>query len=389
MSQPIGPVHEQYPTTFGSGPAPVNLAEFERYAKNTLPRNAHDYYASGSNDMITLRENRAAYSRLRILPRVLVDVSKITTKTTILGDPVDSPICIAPSAMQQMAHPDGELATSRAAGKSKTLMTLSSWSTVALEDVAAAAPSGLRWFQLYVYKDREITKELIKRAEKAGYKALAITVDTPILGRREPDLKNRFALPSHLTMGNFKHLSEEHSGGTKKAGTQGSGLASYVSALIDQTLTWDDIDWVRRHTKMKIVVKGIMTVEDALIAVENGVDGIWVSNHGARQLDTTPATIEVLPEIARAVAGRAEVYLDGGVMRGTDVFKALALGARAVFLGRPVLWGLAHSGEDGVTNVLKLINDEFVLAMKLAGCIQLENIKPSFIRTALSFESKL
>ena len=371
MSAPIGPVNEQYPTNAASGPLPLNLAEYERAAKNTLPRNAHDYYASGSNDMITLRENRAAYSRLRILPRILVDVSQINMKTTILGKMIDSPICIAPTAMQQMAHPEGELATSRAAARHNTLMTLSSWSTMALEDVASVAPAGLRWFQLYVYKDRDITLDLIKRAERAGYEALAVTVDTPILGRREADLRNRFVLPSHLTMGNFKKLGGNHTSGTKNAGSAGSGLASYVSALIDQTLTWKDIAWLRKNTTMKIVVKGVMTVEDALASIENGVDGIWVSNHGARQVDTTPATIEILPEITEAVAGKVEVYVDGGILRGTDVFKALALGARAVFVGRPVLWGLAHSGEEGVYNVLKLLNDEFALAMKLSGCVTL------------------
>jgi (S)-2-hydroxy-acid oxidase len=248
-------------------------------------------------------------------------------------------------------------------------MTLSSWSTCALEDVAAAAPEGLRWFQLYVYKDRSVALDLVRRAEKAGYKALAVTVDTPILGRREADLRNRFSLPSHLTMGNFKNVQGAVSSGVNNPGSTGSGLASYVAQLIDQTLTWDDIAWLRKNTRLKIVLKGIISVEDALLSVQHGVDGIWISNHGARQLDTTPATIEVLPEIARAVNGKVEIYIDGGILRGTDVFKALALGARAVFLGRPVLWGLAHSGEEGVYNVLKLINDEFILAMKLAGCV--------------------
>lgn len=200
-------------------------------------------------------------------------------------------------------------------------MTLSSWSTTSLEDVATANPSGPRWFQLYVYRDRDITLELIQRAEKAGYKALAITVDTPVLGRREADVKNKFSLPGHLTMANFAHLGGKHASGAKSAGSTGSGLATYVAALVDQTLSWDDIAWVRKHTTMKIVVKGVMTPEDAAAAVRFGVDGIWVSNHGARQLDTTPATIEVLPEIVAAVQGQAEVYMDGGIVRGTDVVK--------------------------------------------------------------------
>jgi len=388
-SGPLGPVAEQYPTPYGAGPTPLNVAEYEKYAKDNLPKNAHDYYASGANDMITLRENRDAFSRLRLIPRILVDVSSIDMQTTVLGEKVSSPICIAPTAMQQMAHPDGEKATSRAAHRHATLMTLSSWSTIALEDVAGAAPGGYRWFQLYVYKDRAVTLDLIKRAEKAGYKALAVTVDTPILGRREADIRNKFSLPAHLTMGNFAKAGGAHASGTKSAGSSGSGLASYVASLIDRTLTWDDIAWLRTVTNMKIVVKGVLGVDDALASVKAGVDGIWVSNHGARQLDTTPATIEVLSDIVRAVAGRCEVYLDGGVTRGTDVFKAIALGARAVFIGRPSLWGLAHSGEEGVYNVLKLLKDEFHLAMALSGCTTTAEIKPSMVRTAFQMSSKI
>ena len=203
-----------------------------------------------------------------------------------------------------------------------TLMTLSSLSTVSLEEVAAAAPSGLRWFQLYVYKDRKVTLDLVRRAERAGYRALAVTVDTPILGRREADIRNKFALPAHLNMGNFAAVGGKHASGTKTAGSAGSGLGSYFTELIDQTLNWQDVMWLRTVTKLKIVVKGIITAEDAVDAVRNGVDAIWVSNHGARQLDTTAATIEMLPEIVAATLGSGvEIYLDGGIMRGTDVFK--------------------------------------------------------------------
>ena len=339
--------------------------------------------------MITLRENRDAFARLRLMPRILVDVEKVYTETTILGEKVSSPICFAPTAMQRMAHDDGEKATARAAARHGALMTLSSWSTTALEEVMDAAPQGLKWFQLYVYKDRAVTLDLIKRAERAGYKALAITVDTPILGRREADVRNGFALPSHLTMGNFEKVGGAHSKGTKSSGKQGSGLATYVASLIDQRLTWKDVDWVRKQTTMKIVVKGVLTVEDAQAALRNGVDGIWVSNHGARQLDTTPATIEVLPEICRAVAGRCEVYLDGGITRGTDVLKCLALGARAVFVGRPVLWGLAHSGEEGAYRALELLRNELELAMRLSCCPKLTDLKPSLVRTAFSMSSRL
>ncbi len=374
-------------TPTGAGPQPVNVREYESHAKATLPKNAFDYYASGANDMITLRENRAAFERLRMRPRILRDVSHVDTKTTILGEPVDFPICLAPTAMQRMAHPEGELATARASGRQHTLMTLSSWSTTSVEDVAAASP-GAKWFQLYVYKDRELTADLAKRAERAGYKALAITVDTPVLGRREADVRNRFKLPNHLTMANFVGAGGSHAEGTKDGGKD-SGLAAYVASLIDRTLQWKDIQWLRTVCNLPIVVKGVMTPEDALMAVQCGVDAIWVSNHGARQLDTVASTIELLPDIVKAVNGRCEVYLDGGVCRGTDVFKALALGARGVFIGRPVLWGLAHSGEEGVYQVLELLKKEFELAMQLQGCTKLSDIQRSMITHQVSYHSKI
>lgn len=366
----------------------MNVREFEAYAKATLPKNAFDYYASGANDMITLRENRAAFERLRLRPRILRDVSRVDTKTTVLGQPVAFPICLAPTAMQRMAHPDGEVATARAASRQGTLMTLSSWSTTSVEDVGAAGP-GPKWFQLYVYKDRELTADLARRAERAGYKALAITVDTPVLGRREADVRNRFKLPNHLTMANFVKAGGSHAEGTKDGGKD-SGLAAYVASLIDRTLQWKDIQWLRTVCNLPIVVKGVMTAEDALMALNCGVDGIWVSNHGARQLDTVASTIELLPDIVKAVNGRCEVYLDGGVCRGTDVFKALALGARAVFIGRPVLWGLAHSGEDGVYQVLELLKKELELALQLSGCTKLSEIQRSMVTHAVAYQqSKL
>jgi (S)-2-hydroxy-acid oxidase len=286
--------------------------------------------------------------------------------------------------MQRMAHDDGECATAAAAAKAGTLMTLSSWSTTALEEVAQAAPGGNRWFQLYVYKDRVVTTSLVRRAEAAGYKALAVTVDTPVLGRREADVRNRFKLPAHLTMGNFTDTGGAHSEGTKDGGKD-SGLAAYVADLIDRTLSWEDLKWLRSITKLPIVVKGVMCAEDALEALKYGVDAIWVSNHGARQMDTAPSTIEALPEILAAVQGKVEVYLDGGVTRGGDAFKALALGAKAVFIGRPVLWGLAHSGEAGVSSVLKLLNDELTQTMQLAGCCSVNDIKRTMVAHQSSY----
>jgi (S)-2-hydroxy-acid oxidase len=385
MILPIGPSRQPLMAPQQAGWEPANVREFEKHAEMMLPKNAFDYYASGANDMITLRENRAAFSRLRLRSRIMRDVSTTSLKTSVLGIDVSSPLCIAPTAMQRMANDEGEKATSAAAGKSDTLMCLSSWSTTPLEEVANAYPSGKRWFQLYVYKDRKLTAQLVKRAEASGYTALAVTVDTPVLGRRENDVRNRFKLPVHLTMGNFIGAGGAHAEGTKDGGND-SGLAAYVSSLIDRTLSWDDIKWLRSITRLKIVVKGVMTAEDAHEALRYGVDAIWVSNHGARQLDTVPSTIEALPEVVAAVNGKVEVYLDGGVTRGTDVFKALALGAKAVFIGRPVLWGLTHSGEEGVTNVLKLLNDELTMAMQLTGCLSVKDIQPSMVVHQSSYQ---
>jgi (S)-2-hydroxy-acid oxidase len=378
-------------------PIPVCIADLEAIAKQKLSRNAWDYYASGGDDMITLKRNQTAFSRIRIKPRVLRDVSDIKLHTTIQGSLIASPIAVAPSAMQCMAHPDGEKATARACASMRTAMILSSWSTTSLEDVAAAGtnvpidplslaanlPSDqevdpVRWFQLYVYKDRVVTRQLVERAEAAGYKALAVTVDTPILGRRRPDMRNKFRLPSYLRLANF----DSADAGKQNVGaaeSNDSGLATYVAEQIDPTLSWDDIAWLRSFTKLPIIVKGILTEEDAKEAVKAGVSGIIVSNHGGRQLDGVPATIDVLAEVVKAVENRVEVYMDGGVRRGSDVFKALALGARAVFVGRPVLWGLAYQGEEGVRTMLRLLEEELYSCMALAGCQSLEDIKPSML----------
>ncbi|KAJ2027561.1 Hydroxyacid oxidase 1 [Coemansia sp. S610] len=351
----------------------VSLDDFEQHALRNLDRNALDYYRSGAQDMITLRENQRAFDRVFIRPRVLRDVSTVSLSTTILGQHIASPICIAPTAMQRMAHPDGELATARAAERRSTCMVLSSWSTTRIEDVAVG--SGAKWLQLYVYKDREATRRLIERAQDSGYTAIALTVDTPFLGRRLPDIRNRFRLPPHLTMANFVDQGKAQVGAADNA----SGLAAYVASQIDPTLNWSHVQWVKSVARIPVLVKGILTAEDARLAVDAGVDGIVVSNHGGRQLDTVPATIDVLEEVCRAVDGRIEVYLDGGVRRGTDVFKALALGARAVFLGRPVLWALNYNGEDGVVEMLDMINEELRLAMSLAGCVSVTDITRSHV----------
>eukprot|EP00455_Lapot_gusevi_P028082 TRINITY_DN2984_c0_g1_i3.p1 TRINITY_DN2984_c0_g1~~TRINITY_DN2984_c0_g1_i3.p1 ORF type:complete len:317 (+),score=92.45 TRINITY_DN2984_c0_g1_i3:76-1026(+) len=302
---------------------------------------------------------------------MLRGVQKISTETSLLGRTIRTPICVAPSAMQRMAHPDGEAANMRAASTDAGAFILSSLSTTSLEDVAQAGPNTYKFYQLYVYKDREVTLNLVQRAEAAGYNAIVLTVDTPYLGRRDSDVRLKFKLPPQYRLANFDNalLAKR-----VQVSQGGSGLQEYVASLLDANLTWESVRWLKSVTKLPVFVKGVMTAEDTTLAIEFGADAIIVSNHGARQLDTVPATIEVLPEVVAAAAGRVEVYLDGGVRSGTDVFKALALGARAVFLGRPILYGLAAGGEAGVRRMLQILNDELKLAMALAGCKQISDI---------------
>ena len=354
--------------------APINLAQMEAEAATVLPQLAYDYYASGANDEITLAENQAAFKRIFLRPRMLVDVSKRSQAVNVLGAQMSMPVGIAPTAFQCMAHPDGEKATVRAAAESSTLMILSTLSNMSIEEVMSEA-KGPVWFQLYVYKDRGITANLVERAQKAGCSAIVLTVDSPLLGRRERDVRNRFHLPDHLSLGNIQDLAIKQ----LPKDVNDSGLAAYIASLYNTSLTWDDVEWLRSITKLPLLVKGIMRGDDAKRAVAVGVSGIVVSNHGGRQLDTVPATITVLPEIVEAVNGEVEVLLDGGIRRGTDVMKALALGAKAVFVGRPVIWGLALNGQSGVRTVLELLRNELDLAMALAGCPSLESIKRDLI----------
>ncbi|XP_051125258.1 glycolate oxidase 1 [Andrographis paniculata] len=346
----------------------TNVIEYEAAAREKLPKMVYDYYASGAEDQWTLQENRNAFSRILFRPRILVDVSNVDLSTTIMGFKISMPIMVAPTAMQKMAHPEGELATARAASAAGTIMTLSSWATSSVEEVASTGP-GTRFFQLYVFKDRSVVQQVVKRAERAGFKAIALTVDTPRLGRREADIKNRFVLPSNLTLKNYEGLDL----GTIDSAND-SGLAAYVSEQIDRSLNWKDIKWLQSITKLPILVKGVLTAEDAHLAVQAGAAGIIVSNHGARQLDYVPATIVALEEVVKAVEGRVPVFLDGGIRRGTDVFKALALGASGVFIGRPVLFALAADGEAGVRKVLEMLRNEFELTMALSGCRSIAEI---------------
>lgn len=348
---------------------PINIYEYEAIAQAKLTPMAYDYYASGAHDEITLHENHAAYDRIRLRYRVLRDISRRSTATTVLGHSLRMPVIVAPTAFHRLAHPEGEVATVRAAGNAGTLMILSTLSTTSIEEVMAAA-TGPVWFQLYVYKDREATKALVQRAEAAGCAALVLTVDAQIWGRRERDVRNRFQLPAGLSVKNLMPAGQE----AFPQSAEGSGLAAYVASLFDQTLAWKDVEWLCGLTKLPVLLKGIVHPDDARLAVAHGAAGVIVSNHGGRQLDTAPATIEVLPEIVAAVDGRIEVLIDGGIRRGTDVVKALAYGAKAVAVGWPVLWGLASDGQHGVERVLELLRFEVNLAMGLCGCASVAEI---------------
>jgi isopentenyl diphosphate isomerase/L-lactate dehydrogenase-like FMN-dependent dehydrogenase len=355
----------------------TNLLELEDLARAKVPRPAFDYISGGADDEVSLHRNREAYGKWALRPRVLVDVSSCDTSTTVLGQPVSMPILVAPTAFHGLVHPDGELGTARGAAAAGTLMVVSAIATRTMEEIASsiAAP---RWFQLYVWKDREVTAELVKRATRSGYRAICLTVDTPLLGRREKDERNAFTLPPGIGIANVRPAGLDGMPDSQ----HGSAFAKYVKEMLDPAVTWRDLAWLRSLTSLPIVVKGIMTMEDAKLAVENGIDGIVVSNHGGRQLDSTPATLDVLPEIVDAVRGRVEVYMDGGIRRGTDVLKAIALGARAVLVGRSPLWGLALGGADGVRAVLDHLRKEFELAMALSGRSSLGQIDRSLVQPA-------
>ena len=352
----------------------VNLAEFEMAARTRLPREAYDYYAGGANDEITLRRNREAWSEIALHYPVLRDVSSRDTSTTILGERISFPVMVAPTAFHRMACAEGECAAARAAGRAGTVMVVSTLSTTTIEDIAAAA-TGPLWFQLYIYKDRGATADLIRRAEAAGCRVLVLTVDAQVWGRREANVRNSFKLPDGLTVANLADYAKE----MFPAGIPGSGLAAYVSQMLDPTLSWRDLAWLRGQTKLPLLLKGIVRADDAKLAVEHGADGIIVSNHGGRQLDTAPATIEALPCVVDAVKGKIPVLIDGGVRRGTDVVKALALGAQAVLIGRPILWGLAADGEEGAFRVLEMLKAEFDLAMALCGARNVGEIDKSLL----------
>jgi 4-hydroxymandelate oxidase len=333
----------------------VTVEDYEPVARELLPRDVYDFYAGGAGDEWTLGENLRAFDRWHLRPRYLRGAGLPDPSTSLLGAPLAFPVLVAPWAYQGMAHPDGEAATARAAAAAGTVMVVSSTAFEHLEDVAAAA-GGSVWWQLYVFEDRDATAATLKRVVAAGYGAVCLTVDFPVMGLRHRDVRNGFSPPY---------------------GPPGSKVA------FDRTLSWDDLDWIREQTPgLPLLVKGILTGEDAELAVDGGVDAIIVSNHGGRQLDGVDAGVTVLPEVVDAVGGRVPVLVDGGVRRGTDILKAIALGASAVLVGRPLVWGLAVDGEAGVADVLRILRAEFENSMALTGCRTVAEITSALVAPA-------
>jgi 4-hydroxymandelate oxidase len=338
----------------------VSLLDFEPLARLSMETAAYDYVAGGSWDEITLSENVAAWRRRILRPRVLIDVARATTATTMLGEPSAMPVAIAPIAAHGTAHPEGEVATARAAAAAGIPFIVSTLSTRSIEEVAAASREATRWFQLYAQADPRRTRNLVQRAEAAGYGAIVLTVDLPVVGYRERDRRNDFDLPG--APGGGVDVRGE------SAGADDGGGAEPISELLTGGLTWRDVAAIRSWAPaLPLVLKGILSADDARLAVEHGTDAIVVSNHGARQLDRVAATVDVLEEVVDAVRGRCEIWIDGGVRRGLDVAIALALGARGVLLGRPLLWALAAGGQAGVERALAIVREELEIALALLG----------------------
>lgn len=343
----------------GGGEVLADVFDYARAAPARMSPMGWEYISGGAADELSLRWNHEAYERIRIRNRVLVDISRLDTRTTLLGRVHAFPVLLAPTAYHKLAHPEGELATVKGAGTADVTMVVSTSANTTLEDIAAAATRPL-WFQLYVNPDRKFALDLVRRAESAGYEALVITVDQQVLGIRNRETRARFTLPPGIDRANLRGL--EIAGGGQRP-TEGS----VFSALLDPTLSWKDIASFRAATKMPIILKGILSADDAERAVEIGASAIIVSNHGGRVLDTVPATIEALPEVVAKVGGRIPVLVDGGIRRGTDILKAIALGASAVLIGRPYLYGLAVGGADGVAKVVNILRRELEMAMALTG----------------------
>ncbi len=349
----------------------VNLFDFEPLARSRISPMAWEYISGGAGDEVTLRWNRESFDRIRLRPRILVDVSHLDTRVKLFDRELPHPILLAPAAYQRLVHSEGELATAKGAGTAGTTMVVSMMATTSVEEIAAAATRPL-WFQLYVQPDRTFTRDLVQRAEAAGCQALVVTVDTPVVGLRNREMRIKFALPPGVDRPNLK--------GLKTSSTSHLPPENEIySAVLDPKLTWKEIDWLRSFSRVPVLLKGVLNPDDAERAVQTGASGIIVSNHGARNLDTLPATIDVLPEVAARVAGRTPVLVDGGIRRGTDVLKAIALGANAVLIGRPYLYGLAAAGSEGVARVVGILRREFEMAMALTGRTSIKDLDASVL----------
>jgi 4-hydroxymandelate oxidase len=362
------------------GPELASLSDFEDAAKTRLPHMTWEFYNGAVADEITMRWNKEAYQRIRLKPRILVDVSKLDTRVTLFGQQLPFPIILAPTAYHKLANPEGEVATARGAGAAGATMVVSTVATTSIEDIAHAAKSPL-WFQLYYQPDRGFTRDLVQRAEAAGCRAICLTVDTPVVGARNREARAGFKLPDNLSLPNLAGLKVNGVDMTKNAGGHGAAPGSIYSAVMDSAMTWPDIEWLLSVAKVPVLFKGVLNPDDADHAVKAGVAGIMVSNHGARNLDTVPATVDALPLVTEKVAGRVPVIVDGGVRRGTDVLKALAFGASAVMIGRPYLYGLSVAGAEGVAAVVNILHCEFEMAMALTGRPTIASIDRSVIWT--------
>ena len=350
----------------------ASLSDYEAAARSKMTPMAWEYVTGGAGDEQTLAWNKRAYEDIKLRSRVLVDVSRIDTSLRLFGQELAHPILLAPTAYHKLIHREGEVATARGAAAAQAAMILSSFSTVKVEEVAPAA--GALWFQLYVQPDRGFTKALVQRAEAAGCRALCLTVDTPVLGARNRETRSAFALPEGMTRAHLEGLSQSVATATHRPPE-----GAIYSAVLEPRLTWKDVDWLRSFAKVPVLLKGVMDAEDAKRAMEHGVAGLIVSNHGGRNLDTVPATITALPRVVEAVAGRAPVLVDGGVRRGSDVLKALALGASAVAIGRPYLFGLAVDGSNGVSRIVQILRTELEMAMALTGRTSLKAVDRSVL----------
>lgn len=372
-----------------------DLKDLRRLAKRNLPGGVFDYFDGAAEDEWSLANNSSAYSKFGLIPKVLRDVSQIDTATTIMGQPVPFPIALSPTGFTRIAHPQGELAVARVAGKNSLPFTLSTLGTRSIEEVAAVA-TGPLWYQLYVWRDRGLSRELVQRAKAAGYKSIMVTVDTAVFGRRERDVRRGFTLPPKIGLETFidgirhprwtyKFITNEPitfsavAGRSDVDGSKAINLSDYVNSQFDPTLSWKDLEWIREESGLPIMLKGIQCVADAKQAASMGVDAIALSNHGGRQLDGAPAPIELLPSVIDAVGNSIEVLVDGGARRGSDVVKACALGARAVMFGRPYLYGLGAAGELGVQWALDHITSGISRTMALIGETSIKNLSSEII----------